>query len=394
MRPKFLVVYLKELRETLRDRRSMRLLVLMVVMYPLLIGFIMHRMIDSATKPEREGIELAVIGATNAPTLMAQLRQKNITIEQHGPMTETAITDLLRARKIVAVLRLGDKFTENYQAMRPALIELWYNSAAETGTKQRDVEEVLRAYSANISSARLLAHGVSPAIGMPIQLQRYDTGSSGARSAQYIGTLIGSLFFPVFMICVSAAIDSTAGERERRSLEVLLAQPARAIDLIAGKWLAAATLSIIGVTLELMLAHAVLKWTALEEIGMSWSLTTADMISVCIVTIPLALFAAALEIAVAMNARSLKEAQSMVGLVIILPLLPGLIVPVLDLTTATWMYLVPVLGNLTLMRELAKGQVLGPLPYLLTFFTPLLLAFLAAGFAVWRLRSERYVLSV
>ena len=80
MTSKFLVVFKKELRESLRDKRSLGLLALFTLMYPVLLGILLHQWIDRATKPEREGIVLAVIGGAQAPTLMSQLKQKNVTI--------------------------------------------------------------------------------------------------------------------------------------------------------------------------------------------------------------------------------------------------------------------------------------------------------------------------
>ncbi|MFB9243394.1 ABC transporter permease [Massilia antarctica] len=394
MKPAFLVVFLKEFKETLRDRRALVLLALFTLMYPLMLGYMLNQQIGRATRSEREGMELAVVNGAQAPNLMAQLKQKNITIVPMPEMKEEAIGELLRGRKVVALLRLDPKFGEHYQAMRPAGIELWYDSAGDNSQRQRDIEEVLQSYSSNISSARLLAHGVSPATMAPVRLQRFDTGSTAARSAGLIGAILGFLFFPAFICGLSAAVDSTAGERERRSLEVLMAQPASPWSLITGKWLAAGSLAVIGITLELALAHAVLSWLPLEEIGMSWRVTSAQLALVCLSTIPLSLFAAGLHIALAMNAKSFKEAQSMLSLVILLPMLPGVAVSVLDLKTATWMYLVPMLSNQTLLRELAKGQDLGALPFVLTFFSSMLPALGAVAFASWRMKSERYVLSV
>ncbi|MDL2355402.1 MAG: ABC transporter permease subunit [Pseudomonadota bacterium] len=394
MKAPWRIVFLKELRETVRDKRSLGLLALFTLMYPVMLGVILHQQIKRATKPEREGIELAVIGAAQAPNLMAQLKQKNITVQPMGPMEEDAISELLRARKAVALLRITDKYAENYQAMRPARVELWFDSAADNSARQRDIEEVLHTYSSSVTSARLLAHGVSPAMVAPIQLQRYDTGTTAARSAGLIGSVLGFLFFPAFICGLSAAVDSTAGERERRSLEVLMAQPARSWQLVLGKWLAAASLAVIGITLELFLAHAILTWLPLEEIGMSWRVTTGALLMVCVASIPLSLFAAALQIAVAMNARSFKEAQSTLSFVVMLPMVPGIAVSMLELKTALWMYAVPMLSNQTLLREIAKGEDLGALPYLLTFASAMLPALGAAAFASWRMKSERYVLAV
>lgn len=394
MRSKIWIVFWKELRETLREKRTLSLLLLFTLMYPAIIGYVMHQMIDKNTRSEREGVELAIIGGAQAPTLVSQLRQKNITVSEAAPMDEAAIGALLHARKTAAVLRLSDDFVENYGAMRPASIELWFDSAAESGPQRRQIEDVLQAYSANIASARLLAHGVSPAALSPIQVQRYDTGTNASRSAMVIGGIIGILFFPAFMLTMSAAVDSTAGERERRSLEVLMAQPIRTWELVCGKWLAASVPSVVGVTLELLLAHAILAWLPLEEIGMSWSLGWSQMLLVCLATAPLSLLSGALYLALAMNAKSFKEAQTTLSFVMIVPLIPGFAVSALELKTASWMYLVPTLSNQTLLKELSKSSELGALPFVLTFLSALIPALLVVAFASWRMKSERYVLAV
>ncbi|HWJ96468.1 MAG TPA: ABC transporter permease, partial [Telluria sp.] len=150
MKPRYLVVLTKELRETLRDKRTLALLALFTLMYPLLLGYVLHQQIGRATKPEREGVSLAVIGAAQAPTLMAQLKQKNITVQETAPMDEEAIQTLLRSRKAVALLRIDEKFGENYQAMRPAMIELWFDSGVDAGFRQRELEDVIRTYSSSV----------------------------------------------------------------------------------------------------------------------------------------------------------------------------------------------------------------------------------------------------
>jgi sodium transport system permease protein len=394
MKLKFPIVLRKELTETLRDRRALSLLLLFVLMYPILVGFMLQRQIDRATKPEREGVELAVIGSDQAPTLMNQLRQRNVNITELEPMGEEDINALLRRQTVTAVLRLTPEFAENYHAMRPARVELWFDSASDSSRKIDEVEFVLREYSRNIASARLLAHGVSPVNLNPVLVQRYDAGTSASRSANTISTMLGIFFIPAFMFCMSTAVDSTAGERERRSLEVLMAQPVRPADLIIGKWLAASLLSIVGITLELAIAHGILKWLPLEEIGLSWRLGWRDLAMVCLASATLSLFAAALEIALAINARSFKEAQTLVSFTMIVPLVPVILVPMMNLTNSWWMYMVPVLSNQTLLRELAKGGSIGMLPFLQTFFSSLLLAMLCVWYTERRMKSEKYMMTV
>ena len=394
MKPKFLIVYLKEIKESLRDRRSLGMIALFVFMYPLMLGYILNKQIDRATQPEREGIDLAVINAAQAPTLMGQFKQKNITVMAQQDMDEEAIAALLRSRKVVALLRVHKKYGEDYQAMRPARVELWFDSAVDNGGRQRDVEEVLNAYTNGIASARLLAHGVSPATMMPVNVQRFDTGGSAGRSAMVIGAILGFMFLPAFICGLSAAIDSTAGERERRSLEVLMAQPVSAWQLLSGKWLATSTLAVAGVTLELGLAHAILSWLPLEEIGMAWRVTSADLALVCLVSAPLSLFAGAMHIVLSMNAKSFKEAQTLASFIVLIPMVPGIAVSMLELKKAAWMYMVPMLSNQTLLSELTKGTELGVEHFALTFLSSMLPALALMVFASWRMKSERYVLGV
>jgi sodium transport system permease protein len=309
-------------------------------------------------------------------------------------MSDLEITELLRKHEYVAVVKIADTFTDRFGAMRPARIELWYDSASDLQSKLRRVENVLRSYNNAIAGARLLAHGVSPTTLSPIQLQTYDTATNASRSVRYLGALLGIFFVATFIFCMNTAIDTTAGERERRSLEILLVQPLSPFDLIAGKWLATAALAVVGLALELVVAHLILKWMPLEEIGMSWRMSWPLLSGMIVSAIPLCLFAAAFEIALAMNAKTFKEAQSMMSFAILLPMLLTFSIPMLDLNTSLWMYAVPVLANQTLLLEFAKGQAVGSLPVVLTTGSSLVAAALAISFAAWRLRSEKYVLGV
>lgn len=391
---KSIVVFKKELRETVRDKRSVSLFLFLIILYPAMLWMLFNQIIVRANAPDREHTEIVLIGAEKVPTLVAQLEQKNISVASHGEMTDSEITALLAQQKVTTVLKIGPDFTENYQQMRPARIEIWYDSATEQQAKQRRVESVLRNYTNSIASARLLAHGVSPATLMPIQLQDYDTASGASRSAKLVGSIMGMMFVFSFMFCMNAVMDMTAGERERRSLEILMVQPVSPLQLILGKWLAAALISFVGITCELIAMHFLLKVLPLEEIGMSWRLELLTLVGVCLASFPLCLFAAGAEIALALNARTFKEAQTMMSFAIMVPMLPILVVPMLDLNTETWMYAVPILANQTLLMELSKGSTVNVVCILLTILSSLAPALISVAFASWRLGSERYVINV
>ena len=391
---RFLVIWRKEVLDALRDKRSLMMLAVFVFIYPLVMWSTLTNVISKATKADRETNEVVVIGASHAPTLMQQLKQQGITVLERDDMTEDAITALLRERKQAAVIRIPDSFSKDYQALRPAPIELWSDSAADQQSKLRRIEQVLRGYGNNIAQARLLAHGVSPAVLSPVPVQEYDTATGASRSGKIIGAIFGIFFVATFYFCLNLAIDTTAGERERKSLEILLAQPVKPLELIAGKWLAGALLCAVGLSLELIVGHFVLTSMPLEEISLSWRLGVPSLLLLIVVSLPLCLFAAAFEMALAMNSKSFKEAQTAVSFALLLPLIPVIVVPMLDLNTQNWMYAIPVLAEQTLMLELAKGNAVAPSAFLTASGVSLGLALLCVAFASWKLKSEKFVLGV
>lgn len=394
MMPLWLVVMKKELSEALRDKRTLSMLLMLTLVYPALVGFVLHTMIERGTRTEKAGIDLVVVGGAQAPNLLTQLRQKNVNVSESAAMSDADIGALLRKKKVVGVLRLAPEFGEYYVELRPAPLELWFDSSAEKRDQRLEVEAILREYSNSVASARLQAHGVSAVILSPLRLQRYDSVGSAAGGNARISTMLGMFFVPVLLFGLSAAIDSTAGERERRSLEVLMAQPIPVLELVAGKWLAAAALAAIGLTVELLVAHGVLSKLPLEEIGLSWRLSLPMLAVVIGSTLPLCLLVGAVQVAMAMNSKTFKEAQASASIVAMLPMLPLVIIPMMDLSTQNWMYAVPVLSNQTMFQALATGQALGRMPYALTCVLPLLLAGAAIAFASFRMKSERYVLAV
>ncbi len=391
---RFLVIWRKEVIDALRDKRSLMMLAVFVFIYPLVMWSTLTNVISKATKADRETNEVVVIGGAQAPTLMQQLTQQGITVLERDDMDEAAITALLKERKQSAVIRIPASFGKNYQDLRPAPIELWSDSAADQQSKLRRVEQVLRTYGNSIAQARLLAHGVSPAVLAPVPVQEYDTATSASRSGKIIGAIFGIFFVATFYFCLNLAIDTTAGERERKSLEILLAQPVKPLELIAGKWLAGALLCAVGLSLELTVGHFVLTSMPLEEISLSWRLGLPSLALLILVSLPLCLFAAAFEMALAMNSKSFKEAQTAVSFALLLPLIPVIVVPMLDLNTQHWMYAIPVLAEQTLMLELAKGNTVAPTAFLMTAGVSLTLALLCIGFASWKLKSEKFVLGV
>lgn len=384
----------KEMLDAVRDKRSVAMLAMFVLIYPLIMWVTLNNNISKATRTEREITEVLVIGGERAPTLLQRLKQEGIAVIARSNMDEAAITGALRQRKQAAVVKIPEEFSGLYQNLRPARIELWFDSAVDDDERLHRVQSVLRSYGNDIARSRLLAHGVSPALLMPAPLQLYDTAPVASRSGRFIGAIFGIFFVATFYFCLNVAIDATAGERERRSLEILLAQPVRPLELITGKWLAATGLCAVGLSLELLVGHYVLKSMPLEEIGLSWRLGLPSLLLLAVTALPLCLFAASLEIALAMNSKSFKEAQTTVGFALLLPIIPVLVVPMMDVGTQQWMYAIPVLAEQTLLLELAKGNAISVQSFLTTAGVSLAAAAICIGLASLRLKSERFVLGV
>ncbi|WP_374039743.1 hypothetical protein [Massilia sp. Dwa41.01b] len=167
MTPLWIVVLMKELLEALRDRRTLGMLLMLTLVYPAVIGLILKNMIARGSPDAKAGIELVVIGGGQAPNLLAQLREKKVLVSERGPMMAADIKTLLREKKAAGVLRLGAEFTGYYAELRPAPIELWFDSSIERREQRLEVENILRDYANGIAGARLEARGVSPVVLSP-----------------------------------------------------------------------------------------------------------------------------------------------------------------------------------------------------------------------------------
>ncbi len=388
------IIFLKEFRDALRDRRSLMTLISMVVLMPSIVAMSMHFVIQKVNKDEHETITLLVRNADQAPTLIARFKEEGIIIEASQLQEPKQITDKLEDRKVAALLVLDEHYREDYLALRPAKMALWSHSGKDNFAHLDKIKRVIRKYEFAAAEWRVVARGVSTDLLRPLDLQEYDSGGQGARTGTLIGAFFGMLFWSVFSIGVTMVIDMTAGERERRTLELLMAQPASAWDVVLGKWFAASAFAFIGLSLELALTHFFLLTLPLEEIGMSWQIGVPGLLLLLLTGVPLSLFASSFIMALAMNTKTFKEAQSTVSIAIIVPMLPTVVIPMLDLGRKSWMFALPMVGHAEMVKGLIKGQIGTPLEWLLLISVPLLVAGLLIVFCVRRLRSERFVVGI
>jgi sodium transport system permease protein len=152
------------------------------------------------------------------------------------------------------------------------------------------------------------------------------------------------------------AIDSTAGERERGSLEPLLLNPVPRGVLAAGKWLASSIFGWASVIFSMILTVNVMRRVPWHDLGIRFRLSDGELMTLLTLILPLGLFLSALVMCASTFARSFKEAQSYLGMLMLIPMLPGIVSTVVPLAGRPWLAPIPVVGQYALAADLLGGK--------------------------------------
>ena len=368
------IVIRKELKDSLRDRRALFSIAFSIVVGPVLIGIMMNRIADR--QRESEQISLPVVGQQHAPAFVAWLRQQaGVTIVRGPASAEQAVRD--RQHDVVVVI--ASDFAEKFRASRPATVTIVADTSrnAARPTLER-ARRLIQRYNAEIGALRLVSRGVSPAGVTPLTLEEIEISTAQQRAAQVLSFIPMFIILAAFVGGMSIATDSTAGERERGSLEALLVNPAPRMAIVAGKCTAAALIAMTAVVLTTVLSANIPRFLPLQDMGIRFQMGSDELAGVLAAMLPMCLFSASLQAAVSTLARSFKEAQSYMGVLVLLPMLPGMISAVSTLGQAPWMYLVPVLGQ----HVLVMGVLGGRPPEAWAFIVAGLIAILTAGLLI------------
>ncbi|HEY5644578.1 MAG TPA: ABC transporter permease subunit, partial [Pseudomonadales bacterium] len=187
-----------------------------------------------------------------------------------------------------------------------------------------------------------------------------DTASPAARALTVLATLPYLLVLVVFMGGFYLAIDATAGEREHGSLEPLLCQPVSRSQLVLGKICSASLFSAASLVLFLLSLTIALPFAPLHRIGMSLEIGLVKCLAIFAVTIPLMVFGAAVLTTAASFAKSYKEAQTYLTLVVLVPTLPLILTQLTNVEPSAWLMLVPSLSQSLLIGQLIIGEAIQP----------------------------------
>jgi sodium transport system permease protein len=346
------VVLRKEVVDAFRDRRAIMTIVFSAALSPLLLGFMMNRLADR--QRQLEDVSIPIVGIEHAPAFIDWLRQQaGVTIVEGPADAEAAVRD----RNEDVVLIIPEDFQKKFRVSSPAPIKIISDGSRQTARpKVSRVRGLLQRYNGEIGTLRLVSRGVSPAISSPLQLEEVEVSSAQQRAATILSFIPMFIVLAAFAGGMQIAMDSTAGERERGSLEPLLVNPAPRRVIAGGKWLAATFTSMLSVLLTTAIVLAMLRFIPMQEFGIRFRIHSAQVALLLGAALPMCLLSSAIQMYLATFAKSFKEAQSYMGLLIIVPMLPGFAATLYPMSGQPWMYPIPVVAQQVLAGDVIAAR--------------------------------------
>lgn len=386
-----MTVMRKELRDLSRDRRTLLLTLLFgPLLYPvLLLG--MGKLAESRVRTQIEQpLQIPTIGADNAPNLVRFLAAQGL----NAAPAPKDLAEAIRSQQIDVALRISDDFGKDWADGKPALVEVIKDStrrAAEVPSAR--LEAALATYNGQIGALRLMARGIDAQVARPLDVARQDLASAEAKRG-----MILSMLLPVLLTLTSfiggayLVMDATAGERERQSLEPLLATPGSRSAIVSGKIAAACVVGFVSLLLTLV-AFKVSAQIAPGNIGRQFNMNVGSMLQMLLVMLPMLMIGTSLLTFLSAAAKSMKEAQSHMTWLMLLPMMPGYALVAYPLKSELWQYAVPFLSQNQMLLKVIRHEPISPAVWAIYLGASLGLAALLWFAAVRRYHNERLAIS-
>ena len=377
-------VFAKEIVDALRDRRTLMVVLLSsVLMGPLVLIALSGLIATFEARAEKR--EVFVEGIEHALGLKNFLERQTYVVKPAPAGYEAQLRQAELGDPVVVVPPDFEAALLRGDAPVLVLVSDSANKQAEAGTGR--IQRLLAGYSRERATLSLALRGVSPELLEPLRVEEQDLASTQTRATQFTGMLPFFVLMAVLYGALNAALDTTAGERERGSLEPLLMNPAEHWALVLGKWGAVASVAMLIAVLScfsFIPAQRLIQSDTLQAL-FQFGLREATLFLVLL--LPLGAALSALLMAVAIRCKSFKEAQANASVVLLgVSLLP--LVSVFNLSgEAPWHLWVPVLAQNTLMTRVLKGDGFSAIQMLVPLGVCALLTVLCLSFVVRRLRS-------
>ena len=385
-----ITVMVKELRDLSRDRRTLALALLLgPLLYPALMLGIGKLVEMRATTQLEKPLEVSIVGAQYAPNLVAYLASQGIR-------SKTVPNDLdaaIRSQSEDVALVIDKEFANQWREGQPARIDIVQDSTRrDAEIPVARIRAALQGYAQQMGALRLLARGINPSVTRPLNIGSRDLATAEAKRGMLLSFILPVLLLiTAFIGGAYLILDATAGERERQSLEPLLATPASRGAIVSGKIAAACVIGL----LTLLLTLLSFKLSAQISTGMSRQLDVSFMAigKMLLILIPMLLIGTALLSFLAAAAKSMKEAQSHMTWLMLLPMLPGYVLMANPVKDKLWQLLVPFLAQNQMLLKVIRGEAISMTQWGVYLAAALGLAALLWLAAVWRYGQEKLAIS-
>ncbi|UUO23242.1 ABC transporter permease [Colwellia sp. M166] len=377
----------KEFKEAFRDRRALMVAMSMALLMPVMIMVMLKVAIKEAV--DNPAVYVKYTGEQHAPKLIKALQDENILSFADVPEDEERNWN---ERNIA--LSIPDTFVADMAAGKPIELTLRadYNEKSLSSPIRR-IKDIIREHSLTIGYKRLLVRGVDIKLLQPIKLLEQDT-SLPSSNAVMISLILGVyLMMAAFMSGLPVAIDSSAGERERNVLEMLLCQPVSTLKIVLAKLSCASSIAIISIILMLVLTSVAMNFVDLTKIGATFSIDASTFAILLLLLVPICFLAASLQLLFAFQAKSFKEAQSTVTMLIMAPSFIPFALMMMDDKPA-WVEWLPISGQSLLMEDVFKGLPIDWSALLFTSVATIVLTVALVLILAKRLTSEKVVMSL
>lgn len=346
----------KELRDLSRDRRTLALaLFLGPLLYPALMlgmGYLTENRIRTQVD---KTLEIPMVGAEHAPNLVKFLATNGITAAPAPANLDIAI----RSQEIDAALRISPDYAEDWRNGRPALVEIIRDSTRrDADIPTQRLQAALNAYSQQVGALRLLARGIDASVARPVNIGLQDMATPEAKQGMLLSVLLPYLLILTSFIGGAYLIlDATAGERERQSLEPLLATPAPRSAVVSGKIAAACMIGLATLLLTLLAFKFSAQFAG--TLGRQLNVSFLAIGKMLLILVPMLFIGTSLLTYLAASAKSMKEAQSHMTWLMLLPMIPTFALMANPLKSQPWQFAVPFLAQNQLLLKVIRNEYIG-----------------------------------
>lgn len=358
----FLTIFRKEFTDTVRDRRTLFIMVIFpLLLFPLLFGGITKLQVSQMKKVEEKILRVALINAAGAPGFEAM-----VSASRGMRITPQIVADsaqpFLQRDSLDAVVIVAADFRDKVESLNAGTMTVMFKSGDDYDIVKRRLHDLLRNYEKQLITSRFAKLKLDQTIVSAVHVEERDVASIKERVGKVLGGFIPYLFVIFcFMGSMYPAIDLAAGEKERGTIETLLTAPVSRFQILLGKFAVVVLAGILSAVISMIgLYTAVSQVKEMPQEMLTAVMSILDVQSILLtlsLLLPLTVFFAGFLLSLSMFAKSYKEAQSLISpltIVVILPVAIGM-VPGIGLTPTT--ALIPVLNVSLATKEIIAGTI-------------------------------------